>query len=374
MSSITRDEFGPEIVLEVYDQKTGMQGTLVIDNTARGLGKGGIRFVPDVTSEEVASLARAMTWKNALADLPFGGAKAGIKGDPKKVDKEAWIRSFARKIKELVPHSYIAGPDMNTTEKEMAIIADEIGTPLAATGKPKSMGGLPHELGSTGFGVYCATLVACGFKNINVDDHPTVAIEGFGNVGMFTMKFLEEKGFCIVAVSDSQGMIYNKNGLSFTKLVETKQKHGTVTAYKDGERRPKEDLFKLDVAILIPGARPNVITEKNVNDVKAKIIVEAANIPIPYDVEKILMNRGVLVIPDFLANAGGVISSYCEYRGYNEREMFKIVEEKIIKNSEAVLNSTKNNDTRAAALEIAKERVIDAMEKKGWLILKKKDL
>lgn len=366
MTSITKDEFGPERILEIYDQKTGMQGVVVIDNTARGPGKGGTRFVPDITTEEVVGLARAMTWKNALADLPFGGAKSGIKGDPKKVDKEAYVRAFARKIKELVPEFYIGGPDINTTEKEMAIIADEIGRSDACTGKPTSMGGLPHELGSTGFGIHCATLVACGFKGVDLYDHTTAAIEGFGNVGTFTMKFLEEKGIRTVAVSDSQGTIYNKDGLPFNKIFETKQKYGTVTAYKEGTVLKPEDLFKVDTTILIPGARPNVITEKNVNDVKAKIIVEAANIPIPYEVEKILMSRGVLIIPDFLANAGGVISSYCELRGYNEREMFRIVEEKIVGNTQLVLKTTKDNNTRAAAMTIARERVLDAMEKRGW--------
>ena len=363
--SIKNDEFGPERVIEVYDQKTGMWGVLVVDNTARGPGKGGMRFVPDVTTEEVFGLARAMTWKNALAEIPFGGAKSGIRGDPKTVNKEAFIRAFARKIKPFIPDYYIGGPDMNTTEKEMAIFADEVGTPLAATGKPSSIGGLPHELGSTGFGVYCATLVAAGFVNIDLNKL-TVAIEGFGNVGTFTMKYLTDKGIDVVAVSDSKGTIYNENGLDFENLLDTKSKKGTVTAYKDGKILSAEDLFKLNVNVLIPGARPNVIHAKNVNDVKAQIIVEAANIPMEYEIEKVLMKKGKMVIPDFVANAGGVISSYCEWRGYSEKEMFKIVEEKIINNTELVLNKTVGNDTRAAALAIAKERVSDAMSKRGW--------
>ncbi|MEO0248403.1 MAG: Glu/Leu/Phe/Val dehydrogenase dimerization domain-containing protein, partial [candidate division WOR-3 bacterium] len=147
------DGIGPERVLEVYDQKTGMHGVAVIDNTARGVGKGGIRMVPDLTTAEVRGLARAMTWKNAMADIPFGGAKSGIRADPRKLapaQKEAIVRAFARKISELVPKHYIAGPDMNMTEKEMAYFADELQTPMACTGKPAQMGGLPHELGSTG--------------------------------------------------------------------------------------------------------------------------------------------------------------------------------------------------------------------------------
>lgn len=357
------DEFGPEIVFEVYDQKTGMWGVLVIDNTALGPGKGGIRFVPDITPDEVKGLARAMTWKNALADLPFGGAKAGIKGDPKKVNKEAFVRAFARKIKSLVPNLYIGGPDMNTTEKEMGTIAQEIGTRQATTGKPSDMGGLPHELGSTGFGVYHATLVAAAHKGIDISK-ATVAIEGFGNVGTFTMKFLTEKGAKVVAVSDSKGTIYNQNGLDYKKLMETKEKEGTVTKYPDGKVLHPDELFGLAVDILIPGARPNVINDKNVHLVKAKLIVEAANIPMTYEIEKQLMKKGILIIPDFVANAGGVISSYCEWKGLNEKEMFKIVEEKIVRNTKIVLERMKDNDARAAALEIAKERVNEAMKKR----------
>ena len=140
-----KDEFGPEYVLEVFDSRTGMQGVLVIDNTARGPGKGGIRMVPDITTEEVMGLARAMTWKNALADIPFGGAKSGIKFDPKSPLKQEAVRAFADKVCSMVPRLYIAGPDMNMTEKEMATFADQLKNPKATTGKPSSMGGLPHE-------------------------------------------------------------------------------------------------------------------------------------------------------------------------------------------------------------------------------------
>ncbi|MBU0586734.1 Glu/Leu/Phe/Val dehydrogenase [Candidatus Micrarchaeota archaeon] len=358
-----KDKYGPEYVVEVYDQKTGMQGVLVIDNTAIGLGKGGIRMVPDITTHEVMGLARAMTWKNALADIPFGGAKSGIKGDPKKVNKEEYVRAFARMIKRYVPDLYIAGPDMNITEKEMGEFSDEIGTLKAATGKPTSMGGLPHELGSTGFGVVEAADVAAEFTKLGLSGR-TVAIEGFGNVGTFAMKFLTEKGAKVVAVSDSKGTIYNEQGLDYEKLMETKAQKGTVTEYSEGKVIGAEQLFTLNVDVLIPGARPDVITEKNAAGVKAKIIVEAANIPIPQDVEKELGKRGVLVIPDFIANAGGVISSYAELEGYTPEKMFSLVSVKIRKNTALALERMKDNDVREAGEIIAKERVEEAMEKK----------
>jgi glutamate dehydrogenase/leucine dehydrogenase len=362
------DEFGFEKIIEVYDQKTGMQGVCAIHNTARGPGKGGIRMVPDVTTEEVMGLARAMTWKNAMADLPFGGAKSGIRADPRKLtpeQKEAHMRAFARKIKEIIPDLYIAGPDMNTTEKEMAQFADEIGTPKACTGKPHSVGGLPHELGSTGFGVAISARTAVEYSGKSLSGM-TVAIEGFGNVGTFTMKFLTDWGAKVVAVSDSKGTIYDKGGLKYEDLLRIKAEKGTVTAAQ-GEKLDAAKLFELPVDILVPGARPDVINMNNVGNIKAKMIAEAANLPAKYDIEQVLMKKGVVVLPDFVANAGGVISSYCETMGWDSETMFKVVEGKIKNNTKTMLERTKDHDTRKAALDIAKERVADAMRNRGWM-------
>ena len=361
------DEFGFEKIIEVYDQKTGMQGVCAIHNTARGPGKGGIRMVPDVTTEEVMGLARAMTWKNAMADLPFGGAKSGIKADPKKLtplQKEEMMRAFARKIADVVPSEYIAGPDMNVTEKEMAEFADELHNMKSCTGKPASIGGLPHELGSTGFGVAISTKVAVKHMGKELSGM-TVAIEGFGNVGTFAMKFLEEWGAKVVAVSDSKGTVYDKGGLKYADLMKIKAEKGTVTA-ANGEKLDAAKLFELPVDILIPGARPDVINSNNVNNVKAKILTEAANLPAKYEIEQVLMKKGVVVLPDFVANAGGVISSYCETMGWDSKTMFQVVEGKIASNTKVMLERAHANDTRKAALEIAKERVHEAMEMRGW--------
>jgi len=362
------DEFGFEKIIEVYDQKTGMQGVCAIHNTARGPGKGGIRMVPDVTTDEVMGLARAMTWKNSMADLPFGGAKSGIRADPRKLtpeQKEAHMRAFARKIKEVIPDSYIAGPDMNTTEKEMAQFADEIGTPKACTGKPHSVGGLPHELGSTGFGVAISTRTAVEYAGKSLNGM-TVAIEGFGNVGTFTMKFLTDWGAKVVAVSDSKGTVYDKGGLKYADLMKIKAEKGTVTA-AHGEKLDAAKLFELPVDILIPGARPDVINKNNVGNIKAKMVAEAANLPAKYDIEQVLMKKGVVVLPDFVANAGGVISSYCETMGWDSDTMFKVVEGKLKNNTKLMLERTKDHDTRKAAMEIARERVADAMRNRGWM-------
>ncbi|MCX8174781.1 MAG: Glu/Leu/Phe/Val dehydrogenase [Candidatus Micrarchaeota archaeon] len=357
------DAIGPEKILQVYDPITKMQGVVVIDNTALGPGKGGIRMVPDITTEEVFGLARAMTWKNALADIPFGGAKSGIKASASNSHKAQLVAAFAEKIAELVPKTYIPGPDMNMGEGDMKIIAETIGTPKAATGKPASMGGLPHELGSTGYGVALSTQVALEHAKIPIEG-ATVAIEGFGNVGTFTAKHLSSWGAKIVAVSDSKGAAYLEGGLDFETLMRVKKEKGTVAAYPGAKVLEARELFSVKCDVLIPGARPDVIHAGNMHSIKAKIIVEAANIPMRHEIEQQLAKRGILIIPDFVANAGGVISSYVEFIGGSEKEMFSMVKEKITANTRLVLEKAKNGDLRAAALAIAEERVIDAMERR----------
>ena len=345
----------------------------MIDNSSLGPAKGGIRMTPTVNVEEVFRLARAMTWKNALASLPFGGAKSGIIASKEDINNEErrkeLIQSFSRALKSLVPKYYIAGPDVNTTEKDMQWFAEANGNWKSCTGKPSTYCegkkcGLPHELGSTGFGVAHSTVIAAKHIKLNINN-ATVAIEGFGKVGTFTAKYLSEFGAKIVAVSDSKGVIYNKNGLDIKKLLEIKEKTGSVINYNPREVLANKELFELDVDILIPGALPDVITKDNVDKIKAKIIVEAANIPTTPEIEEILYKRNILVIPDFVANTGGVISSYAEYKGYDAKKMFGLVERKIKKNTKLVLkeSKSKNIKPRDAALLIAQERVRDAVKR-----------
>jgi len=252
---------------------------------------------------------------------------------------------------------------MNIGENEMAIISRTIGTPKAATGKPASIGGLPHELGSTGYGVALSTMVALEHAKIPVDG-AKIAIEGFGNVGTFTAKFLTESGAKVIAVSDSKGTAYLESGMKYETLMKVKKEKGTVTAYPGATVLSAAQLFAVKCDVLVPGARPDVINTGNARTVKAKIIVEAANIPMRHEIERELSKMGVLIIPDFVANAGGVISSYVEFKGGSEKEMFSLVKEKITANTLLVLKRAKNGDLREAALSIAEERVIEAMEKK----------
>lgn len=369
------DEWGPEKILQVYDAETKMKGMLVIDNTALGPGKGGIRMTPTVDVEEVFRLARTMTWKCALAELPFGGAKAGMIADPKKISKEekmSLIRAFAVALKPLSPSHYIAAPDINTGEEEMAVYALANGSLKSCTGKPATMCvrpgekcGIPHEYGSTGFGVFHAIRVAAEHVGFRLKD-ATVAIDGFGNVGSFLAKYLYEFGVKVVAVSDSKGCIYSPQGLDFEKLKKVKEQTGSVVNYGFGEILRYEEIFELPVDILVPASIPNVINEKNVEKIRAKLIVEAANIPATYESERLLHERGVCVVPDIIANAGGVISSYAEYIGENPEKMFELVEEKIVKNVRLVLKRADEEklSPRDAALKIAQKRVKEAMEKR----------
>ncbi len=359
------DKWGPEKIVMVYDPKTGMKGFTVIDNTALGPAKGGIRLGSDVTLEEVFRLARTMTWKCALADLPFGGGKSGIIADPKVENKQEIVAAFSRALKQEVPDLYIAAPDMNMGENEMRTFADANGSPKSCTGKPLDMQGLPHELGSTGFGVFHSILVALDHLNMDVVN-TTVAIEGFGNVGQFTAKFLHEKGAKIVAVSDSKGAIYNPEGIDIPQLIKIKNETQKVGSYGDAKKIAQSKLFELEVDVLVPGARPDVITDKNVDRIKAKIVAEAANIPMTKDTEKILHNRKILVIPDCVCNAGGVISSYIEHIGGTSEDAFKMIEEKIRANCKRMLDTAKEKGItpREAGRSIAQERVKKAMEKR----------
>lgn len=350
------DTLGPEYIIKVYNSAKDIWGYCVIDNTRRGPGKGGIRMTPSVSEEEVCRLARAMTLKNSLADIPFGGAKSGICCDPKRMtpkEKKEIIQWFARALKPILISHYIAGPDVNTTEKEMQHFVEAVRNRKAATGKPKKLKGLPHELGSTGYGVAIAVREALAHKGIN-SKGARIAIEGFGNVGTFAFKFLASAGANIVAVSDSRGTIFNEKGLKYGDLMKTKRSTGSVVN-ASGTKLSGNDIFELDVDVLIPAALPDVIGEQNIDRVKAPIIVEGANIPMREEYEYRLHQRGTLVIPDFVANAGGVISSYAEHKGMNEKKMFALVEEKISKSMKRILGelSTSKRTPREIANDLA---------------------
>ncbi len=358
---IQYDEFGPEKVLTVYDAKVGMTGFVVIDNTSFGPGKGGIRMTPTVNLEEVSRLARAMTLKCALANLPFGGAKSGIVADSKKISpekKEDLVRSFAEAIKIVCPELYIAAPDMYMAEKEMELIVKTNGSHKACTGKPASMGGLPHELGSTGFGIYHSTKVAALYAGLDLKE-ATIAIEGFGNVGSFAAKFLSEEGATLVAISDSNGVIYNSDGIDFDELEKVKKETGSVTNYKPASTQCCNNILDVDADILITAALPNLIGLSDIDRLKFKLIVEGSNIPTTDFVENLCFMKDIMVVPDFVANSGGLISSYVEYIGGDEKQMFEMIEKIVSENTKSVLDKSKEDlcSPRECALTMARGKL-----------------
>lgn len=372
------DAWGPEYVIHVTDPKTGTHGILVIDNTARGPGKGGIRMTPNVTEEEVRRLARTMTWKTALADIPFGGAKAGIVFDPARdaPKKKLFLETFARALEPLVPKKYIAGPDVNTGERDMQAFVEATGNWKSATGKPANFCmtlfgkrgeqcGIPHEFGSTGFGVAEATRIAASFAEIPLKN-AKIAIDGFGNVGSFAAHYLSRMGCRIVAVSGIAGGVFREAGLDVKRLVQLKEAHKPISSYPHALRLKPGELFGLPVDILIPASVTDVIHAGNYRTIQARLIVEGANIPMRENIEELLRERGTLIVPDFVANAGGVISSYAEYRGYNPKRMFAIVEKNITRTTNLILETSRREgiSPRAAALHIAEERVRAAMRKR----------
>lgn len=357
---ITKDKFGPAYVVRVYDSRLGMEGFLVIDNLVLGPGKGGIRMTANVSEEEVWRLARTMTWKNSLAGIPFGGAKAGIvwKGGDSELKKQ-FVQSFARLIKMFTPKYYIAGPDVNTGEEEMRWFVEVIGNWKSATGKPadfcvKNKCGIPHEFGSTGFGIAHSSAIAASIKSINISG-ATIAIDGFGNVGSFAFKHLTKMGAKIVAIADINGTIYQERGFDEAVLNDIKSRRASVMEYPDCKKLERGAVFTFPVDILIPASVTDVINDQNKNEIKAKIIIEAANIPMREDIEDELFKKGILIVPDFVANAGGVISSYAEYRGYNPEKMFNLVENKIKKSVKTVLERSfkEKKNPRLIALEAA---------------------
>ena len=370
------DEWGPEKVLQVYDPDTGMKGVLVIDNTSTGPGKGGIRFAPSVTPLEIFKLARTMTWKCAAAGLPFGGAKGGIIADPNKVDRVSWMKSFAKMIRPYCPSQYIAATDVGTTELDMAIFAHEIGDMRACTGKPSELGGIPHELGTTGYGVSVALqttfdiLKELKIIQLSQKSQTRVVIQGFGNVGLFAARFLDQNGVKVVGVSDVSGFIYNKeeDGLNIPKLMKDMKGKAKLSDLKDYgyDIRDKDEIFEIALDIFIPAAMGGVINNKTSSKLVGngvKMVVEAANIPTTSEAGEYLHKNKIWIIPDFLANAGGVIGSFVEYQGRTEKDAFDLIEYKISKNIKEVLTEAimKEENPRKIATELSKQIVYRAM-------------
>jgi len=360
MSFAFTDDLGPEKVVELYDPSVGLKAIVVVDNTAAGPAIGGTRMAPDVTAQECFGLARAMTFKNAAAGLPHGGAKSVIAADPAmpKAEKEHLIRAFARGLREIV--SYIPGPDMGTNEEAMAWIRDENGR---SVGLPAVLGGIPLDvIGATGYGLAASAEIAEKYCGVSLKG-ARVAVQGYGAVGCHGARFLAEHGCVLVAAADSRGMTHNPDGLDIAALTRHHHTGQGVASFAGGKAGDRDAIVGADCDIWIPAARPNVLTAANVDQVKARLILQGANIPATPEAEARLHERGVLSVPDFIANAGGVICASVEYHGGTETSAFATIKEKIQRNTDEVLARVKREGTlpRVAAVAMARERVERAM-------------
>ncbi|MCH8275372.1 MAG: Glu/Leu/Phe/Val dehydrogenase [Armatimonadetes bacterium] len=359
------------------------EGYRVLHNLSRGPTKGGVRYHPDVDLDETTALAMWMTWKCALVDIPYGGAKGAVRVDRKRLSKrelEKMTRRFTSEISFVLgPNTDIPAPDMGTDAQVMAWMMDTYSMHKGytvtgvVTGKPVPLGGSLGRLEATGRGVIVAAGEACKFLNRDLSGS-RVAVQGFGNVGSVAARLAEENGCTVVAVSDAQGGIYSESGLPVRTLTERySHREGGMREFKDCDQITNEELLALDCDILIPAAVSEVIHQENAKDIKAKIIVEGANGPTTPLAEDELSDRGVMIVPDVLANAGGVVVSYFEWVQdlqaffWEEDEVTHRLE-KIMRHSFGSVLATmeqQKTNMRTAAYIIGVKRVADATVTRG---------
>ncbi|GAB6102412.1 glutamate dehydrogenase [Thermococcus atlanticus] len=363
-------------------------GFRVQHNWARGPTKGGIRWHPAETLSTVKALATWMTWKCAVVDIPYGGGKGGIIVNPKELseaEQERLARSYIRAIYDIIgPWTDIPAPDVYTNPKIMAWMMDEYeaisrrkGPAFGViTGKPPGVGGIVARMDATARGASFTVREAAKALGWDSLEGKTIAIQGYGNAGYFMAKIMsEDYGMKVVAVSDSKGGIYNPDGLNADEVLAWKRKSGSVKDFPGATNITNEELLELEVDVLAPSAIEEVITEKNADNIKAKIIAELANGPTTPEADVILHEKGILVIPDFLCNAGGVTVSYFEWvqniNGFywTVEETRKRLDDKMTKAFWDVYNTHKEKgiNMRDAAYVVAVQRVYDAMKHRGWV-------
>jgi glutamate dehydrogenase (NAD(P)+) len=359
------DELGPAKVIHVYEPSINLKAVMVVDNVAMGPAIGGLRMAPDVSTEECFRLARAMTFKSAAAGLQHGGGKSVLYGDPKmlKPEKEKLVRAFASSLR--YAHEYIFGPDMGTNEECMAWVKDEIGR---SVGLPREIGGIPlDEVGATGWGISNAVEVALPYCNFKLEG-ARIVVQGFGAVGKNAARYLGRKGAVLIAASDSRGTIHDPKGIDIETLIGLKDAGKSVIDYPDGVKLERDAAIDIECDIWIPAARPDVIHEDNAHRLRTRLIPQGANIPFTPGAETYLHKKGVLCIPDFIANAGGLICAAMEYRGSTEAAVFQAIAEKVRNNTSMVLEESakRNIRPREAAIRLAITRIKKAMGLRRW--------
>jgi len=352
-------------------------------NDARGPYKGGIRYHPQVSIEEVKALSMWMTWKCAVADIPYGGGKGGIICNPKQMSNgelERMTRRYAYAIADIIgPHTDIPAPDVYTGGKEMAWIMDTYSAlkgnyvqPEVITGKPIAIGGSLGRNEATGRGLAFTVREAAKKLKINMKG-ATVVVEGFGNAGQFAAQLVEEQGATVIAASDSKGGVYNKTGMQIAALRKHKETTGSVVGFPGAKSISNEELLETECTVLIPAALENQITGKNASKIKAKLVAEAANGPTTPEADDVLFRNKIMVIPDILANGGGVTVSYFEWLQNLRREYWTEAEvnERLDKNiTKSFLDTYATSEKygvnmRKASTVLAVNRVVEAIQLRG---------
>jgi glutamate dehydrogenase (NAD(P)+) len=357
-------------------------GYRIHHNTALGPTKGGIRYHPEVTLDEVRALAMWMTWKCALMGIPYGGAKGGVICDPRALsahELEKLTRRYATEVAVLMsPQGDIPAPDLGTGEREMAWIMDTYSmhrgysVPAVVTGKPLAIGGSLGRSEATGRGVMVTTLEALKRQHIAVED-ARVVVQGFGNVGAASAYLTEERGAKIIAVSDVHGGVHNPRGLNARELLNFARENGTVAGYPQGEAIANAEMLELECDVLMPCAMENQVTAANAGHIRAKIVAEGANGPVTPEADDILNGKGVFIIPDILCNAGGVTVSYFEWVQdlqsffWGEEEINERLRRIMVRGFHQVLKvmQDKNVDPRTAAQIYAIQHVAEAIKIRG---------
>ncbi len=356
-------------------------GYRVQHNGARGPYKGGVRYHPDVEMDDVRALAMLMTWKTAVVDIPFGGAKGGVSCDPKKMslaELQRLTRAFISKIDLIIgPYRDIPAPDVNTNAQVMAWMMDEYGkyhgyTPAIVTGKPIALGGSLEREEATGRGCVFTVMEAAKVLGLSLKNF-RVAIQGFGKVGAPAAQILEKEGCRIIAISDSQGAIFQEKGLPVSELSAYKQKTGSVVGFPGASKISQEALLELDCDLLVPAALEGAITPENASNVRARMIAEGANGPLLPEVDPILEKKNIFIIPDILANAGGVVVSYFEWvqnlqqYSWEGQQVNRELQKVMARSFSAVYSLAQKEKVtmRTAAYMIAIQKVAHAVELRG---------
>jgi glutamate dehydrogenase (NAD(P)+) len=357
-------------------------GFRVQHSQARGPAKGGIRYTPDVTLDEVRALASWMTWKCAVVNIPFGGAKGGVICDPKNMSQgelERMTRRYTSEIIEFIgPEKDVPAPDMNTNEQTMAWIMDTYSMHMrqtvtsVVTGKPLTLGGSRGRIEATGRGVMVACDESLRYLKMPIEGC-RVIIQGFGNVGSNAARLMHEHGYKVIGIAEKDGGLYNPNGIDINQLLEYKYRNSTLLGFRGAEAMPSDELIVSECEILIPAAMENVITSRNADKIKARIMVEGANGPTTAVADDILADKRIFVVPDILANSGGVTASYFEWvqdrQGYFWKEAIVNEQlEQILRDSfdDVVRYAEAHNvNNRIAAYMLAIDRVAFTIKQRG---------